>query len=348
MEPEPPSPPSADEPPTAGDARPGQESTKKSRTLPFSNWWPLAIGAFAGIALRLIFSGKPGTAYAAMEGAFVYLVPVAVGAVTVYIAEGTQRRSWSYYIWAPMIANCLFVLGTLVFLIEGIICAIIVIPLFAVLGAFGGVIMGAICRATRWRKGAVYGFTALPVLLGMVPGNEVDSEKIGMVERTVIVEAMPEQIWKQLLNARDIRPDEVGDAWMYRIGVPLPIAGVTTRTSDGLVRKVTMGKSIHFDQVASEWSENRFVRWTYHFDKDSFPPNALDDHVTIGGQYFDILDTAYTLEPRSALATKLSITIRYRINTQFNWYADGVAQILIGNFEEVILRFYGRRATRAI
>ena len=108
-----------------------------------------------------------------------------------------------------------------------------------------------------------------------------------------------------------------------------------------------MGKSIHFDQVATDWHENRYVRWIYRFEKDSFPPNALDDHVTIGGHYFDLLDTAYTLTPAGPQTTELRITMHYRVSTQFNWYADGVARFLIGNFEEVILDFYRRRAVLA-
>lgn len=38
--------------------------------------------------------------------------------------------------------------------------------------------------------------------------------------------------------------------------------------------------------------------------------------------------------------------MRYRVSTQFNWYADGVARFLNGNFEEVILDSYRRRAVR--
>ena len=106
-----------------------------------------------------------------------------------------------------------------------------------------------------------------------------------------------------------------------------------------------MGKHVHFDQVVAEWTENRHVRWTYRFDDDSFPPGALDDHVRIGGRYFDLIDTEYTLTPEDAQSTLLRIRIRYRVSTDFNWYADMVARLLIGNFEEVILRFYERRTT---
>jgi hypothetical protein len=37
----------------------------------------------------------------------------------------------------------------------------------------------------------------------------------------------------------------------------------------------------------------------------------------------------------------------YRVSTHFNWYAGPVADFLVRDFEETILRFYGRRAERA-
>jgi hypothetical protein len=325
----------------------GQTPASRPSVLPFSKWWPLAMGALTGIALRLIFSGDPGGAFTVMKGAFIYLAPIAVGAVTVYVAETKQRRKWSYYVWAPVAANALFVLGTMVMLIEGLICAVIILPLFCVLGALGGLLMGGICRATRRRREAVYSFAVLPILLGFIPTPEANLQRIRTIERTIVVEADPQQIWQQIHDARDIRPDEVGRAWMYRIGVPLPIAGVTQQTPTGFVRKITMGKSIHFEQVATEWQKNQFVRWVYRFDKDSLPPRALDDHVAIGGHYFDLLDTTYKLHSTGPKTTELTITMSYRVSTQFNWYADGVARLLIGNFEEVILEFYRRRAVQA-
>jgi len=36
-----------------------------------------------------------------------------VGAVTVYVAERKQRRTWKFHFYAPFFANCLYVLGTL-------------------------------------------------------------------------------------------------------------------------------------------------------------------------------------------------------------------------------------------
>jgi hypothetical protein len=185
------------------------------------------------------------------------------------------------------------------------------------------------------------------VLALVVPTAE-NVPLIGVIERSVIVRAAPEKVWPHLLNAERIQPDEVAHGWLYRIGVPLPEAGVTTRVDDGknLVRHIRMGKAIAFEQRSNEWRENQFVRWTYRFAADSFPAHALDDHVQIGGEFFDVIDTRYTLVPMADDTTQLSVQIHYRVSTDFNWYANGVAKLLIGNFEEVILDFYRVRAER--
>lgn len=318
-------------------------TTKFKNIIPFRPWWPLLAGVATGIVVRLIFSGKAGDPYGAMMGSFIYLSPMLVGVVTVYVAERIKRRSWGYYFLAPFVANCLFVIGTLAILIEGLICAVVIIPLFALLGGLGGLVMGAICRLTNWPGKAVYSFMVLPLVLGGLETNLPLPEEISTVERSVLINATPDAVWREINAVRNIKPEEVNNAWAYRIGVPLPVSGVTEQTPDGPVRRIKMGKGIYFDQVFVDWRENRYVRWHYRFYEDSFPPKALDDHVMIGGHYFDIEETSYMLEPKGS-GTELTINMRYRVSTQFNWYADPIARLLFGNFEEVILDFYRRRS----
>jgi hypothetical protein len=184
---------------------------------------------------------------------------------------------------------------------------------------------------------------AVPLFLGAWPDGDAGSARIRSVERTLTIPAPADAVWWQIHHAQDIRPAEVERAWIYRIGVPMPRSGVTHESPEGHVRRITMGKNVHFDQVATEWRENERVRWTYRFAADSFPPGALDDHVRIGGRYFDLLDTSYTLTPIDAHTTRVRLDIRYRVSTRFNWYADPVARLLIGNVEEVLLDFYRRR-----
>ena len=324
-----------------------EEAKIPPRRLPFSKWMPVLAGALCGVVLRLIFWGSAGFPYNAMHPAFIGFAPLAVGAVTVYFAERKARRSWGYYFMAGMLANVLFVIATMVILIEGMICAILILPLFAMYGALGGLLMGAICRFANWPKQpAVYSFAFLPVMLALLLPEHAEAPYMGMIERSVVVKAEAPAVWRQLLATPHIGSAEVDQAWMYRIGVPMPTSGITRITPDGMARDVRMGKGIHFTQHAAEWKDNQYVRWTYQFSDDSFPPGALDDHVKIGGEYFDIIDTEYVLTPAGPGTTRLTTRMHYRVSTQFNWYAKRLASGLIGNFEEVILGMYAGRARR--
>jgi hypothetical protein len=56
-----------------------------------------------------------------------------------------------------------------------------------------------------------------------------------------------------------------------------------------------------------------------------------------------LLDTEYALRPVKG-GTELRVRMSYRVSTPFNWYARPIAEILVGNFEDAALRFYGHRA----
>jgi hypothetical protein len=311
--------------------------------LPFSKWQPLLAGALLGLMFRLIFFvGKPGSNWSAMAMGFVWLVPLAIGAITVYVAERQKRRTMAYYFYAPFLATALAVLGSLLTLVEGMICAILIIPLFALVGMTGGVIMGMICRLTNWPRHAAYSFAVLPLLAALVLPQNHDHQ-LGTIERSVLIQASPAQVWRQISNIRNITPAEMQHAWAYRIGAPLPISGVTVETPQGRIRQIVWGKGVHFDEVIQQWEPERHVRWTYRFSAESFPAGALDDHVRIGGEYFDLRDTAYTLTQEND-ATRLHLRISYRISTDFDVYVNWVAQNLLGNFSEVILEMYKARS----
>jgi hypothetical protein len=123
----------------------------------------------------------------------------------------------------------------------------------------------------------------------------------------------------------------------------LPLSATSEERDHQLVRHIAMGKDIHFDQVSTIWESGRRVLWTYRFTKDSFPPRALDDHVRIGGRYFDVIDTEYVIKeiPNGSL---LRVVMHYRVSTNFNWYVRPIAYFLVANFEKTALAFYAHRA----
>jgi hypothetical protein len=312
-------------------------------SLPLLARYPIIFGAISGVLLRLMFSGPSGSPWSAMAGWFIFLAPIVVGMVTVYLAERQHRRSWNYYIVAPLIATMLFVLGTLLILIEGLICAIVIVPMFGVLGMIGGLAMGLICRLTRWPKQTLYSFAALPVLLALFGGQLTTYPEVGYIERSILIRAPASVVWQNLNDIQDISAQEMEDALAMQIGVPMPLSGKTQLTPQGNVRRSRWGAHVYFDEVIQDWQPERYLRWTYRFSKDSFPREALDDHVVIGGHYFDVLDTSFTLAAEGD-ATRLTTRTHYRLSTHFNFYADWAAQLLLGNLSDVGLRLYRSRS----
>ena len=95
--------------------------------------------------------------------------------------------------------------------------------------------------------------------------------------------------------------------------------------------------------LPTAWDEHRRLRWSYRYYDDSFPRYALDEHVVIGGTYFDVKETSYSLVPRDA-STELTGRMTYRVSTRFNWYAVPVARFLMENLLESNLAYYRRRS----
>lgn len=349
-EPNPPAPSPAEPPPLPPDAQAAYaaRAAKMRRfDLPFAALLPVFGGALIGLVLRLIFNGAPGSAWAPMLVVFILIAPVVIGAVTVYLAERRQARGLRYHFFAPWLSVGLCMAGAMLFVLEGAICVALIFPLYALLGSIGGMLMGALCRWAGWSKTpTVYSLAFLPVVLTLFGVGHDEPSRIDRVERSVLVQAAPETVWRQLLDADHIRAAEVDRAWMYRIGVPTPLAGLTHEDAAGLTREVRMGKGIHFRQRSADWQPGRYVQWQYQFAPDSIPAGALDDHVEIGGRYFDLTGTRYTLIPHGA-ATELRIRMDYRVSTGFNWYAAPLARWLIGDFSDTILQFYRHRAEAA-
>lgn len=148
---------------------PDEQASPRASAIRWARWWlPLVCGVLVGLAYHVLFSDKPGQPFSAMNPAFAVVVPIIIGMITVYVAKLTRRRSWAYYFAIGAGANALFVLGTLSTKIEGLICAVLAVPLFAILGGLGGLLMGAVCRRTRWPRNALYAVAVLPLVLGPV------------------------------------------------------------------------------------------------------------------------------------------------------------------------------------
>ncbi|MFM2344380.1 MAG: hypothetical protein RLZZ210_990 [Pseudomonadota bacterium] len=325
-----------------------EKDLSKSHT-PYSIFMPIIFGIVYGLIMRLYFGfdiDKSKITSEVMLYSFVCIMPFALGASVIFIAEKYRKRSWSYYIFAPWFAMLLFLLSSFVLLLEGAICIMIISPLLLAISSLGGLFAGCINRYVRKYKYTLHSFALLPLLASSIEIKFYNHEKPRQVvsEQRIIINASTDKVWKLINNIRDIKPNEVENGLVYKIGVPAPLFGITIKNADGsYTRKSAWHKNVKFDEIITNYHENQIIKWHYAFNSESFPKNALDDHVVIGGKYFNLQDTEYNLKAVGNNKTELSLKFSYTVNTNFNFYALPIGKIILDDFSKTILNMYKNR-----
>jgi hypothetical protein len=333
-----------------------QSSSKRSffALLTSPKCYPWLMGMCYGLIIRIAFHADDNATVqllgSVMGGSFVLGVPFAVGAITVFARPATERTS-SNAISGACLAILLFVVGTGVLLLEGLICIMMALPLFMLLGLAGAGIAMLIVKRHDRRQMNIGVIAFLPVLSSVVEAR-LDDPLATLptalvrheVVREAVLDASAEAIWSKLVNTPPIPVDQHSASIAVRIGAPAPQSGATRSSAEGMIRRSFWGKSVYFDEPITAMQEHRYLAWTYRFYPDSFPPGSMDEHVVIGGEYFDLTDTDYTLQPLPDGRTRLKIRIGFHVNTDFNWYALPVAELVLGNFADSALNYYNGAA----
>ena len=325
--------------------------TRHPRTWGRRGWVAVLVGALYGLLMRVMF-GKvqvwaPWLGLSRDDGyvmslGFVHLTPMVVGAITIY-GMRASRPTWTQAAFAPWAATALMMIGAMVTLLEGAICVVLMTPLFLAMASIGGVVMNLVLRHTRLGTLQLGVLAVLPLLVAAFDGP-LTAERWQRIDRSVTVEAPPERLWAEIIAARDIRRDEFPRTWIHLIGVPRPVEGIQRMTPHGEVRVSRWERGVHFLGHVTERVEGRRLAWRYEFSPDSFPPGTMDEHVVIGGRYFDLGETRFTLTPLPAGRTRLDIESHFRVTSSFNGYAVAVAEFLGRDFVDGLLALYKRRA----
>ncbi len=323
----------------------GIEQPAAKDRRPAWGWW-LVMGAALGMLLRVVFGALPHSTHGVMSIAFLIGTPVVAGALTV-LGAPPERRTVLFLIFAPWATIGLMLAGCAITLLEGSICLAMMAPLFLLCASLGGVLMGVALHFIGAPASRLSAIAVLPLLMlaGQVQGPL--PERNQELRRSVLVDAPPQVVWKQILTARSIHPDELPLSLTHMIGVPKPLEGINVRTADGEVRFSRWERGVNFRAVVVARRENESIHWRYVFDDRSFPAGSMDEHVAIGGRYFDLRDTTFHLRPLPGGRTRLEIVAHYRVSTSINAYAIPAASILGKDFLDTVLGLYKRRSEAA-
>jgi hypothetical protein len=223
----------------------------------------------------------------------------------------------------------LALMGCAVVAWEGTICIIMMAPIALVLGSLGGLAAAVVVNPDRpkFSMTSMLVVALLPFVVGWTEPR-VPPREIRSVKSDVVIHASPHTIWHNIERVRPIADNELPHSWNRSIGFPRPIEATLNSEGIGGVRHATFAGNVLFIETIDVWEPKRQLGFSIRADTSSIPPTTLDEHVTVGGPYFDVFYGEYILEPLDGGNTRLCLISRHRVSTDFNWYArlwtDGV------------------------
>jgi hypothetical protein len=279
-----------------------------------------------------------GSAFVLVTLSFLFLVPFAIGYLTV---SRVERPSRLFRIFAPW-ASILLSVGV-AWLVgwEGAICVILALPVLLVLSSLGGLVAGADSRHAGWRAPAV---ALLPFVTAPLEGMRPPPDDLQRNVTEIIIAAPPEQVWPYVVRVDPIASSEVHPALFTALGFPRPVSAVLNRSGVGAVRQARFEGGLVFVETVTAWAPNRQLAFDIDPQTADIPPSTLDPHVTVGGRYFDVLSGEYDLFSTADGGTRVVLTSTHRVSTTFNPYAGLWAGAIMRSIQSNILEVLRARA----
>ena len=279
---------------------------------------------------------------ALLTTAFLIFLPFSFGAIVEYLTALNRPHSIGQALLNQLWILFIILAAGLVILREGVICLIMAAPIFWISSTLGAIAMRALCRRLWKPYKKVYSIALLP-LLGLFMLPDLSQYHNGVTRKEIVVNAPIQNVFASINNIQQIQPNEIKYSPIFTMGFPKPISGMTEQTEGGLIRQIYWQRGIHFQEKIIQSHAPTQLAWTYVFTPESFPKGSLDDHLKMGGAYFNLLTTDYQLQAMSPNQTKMILSIDYRLSTEVNWYADLWTRYVLNEFSDVVLNIYKRR-----
>ena len=278
---------------------------------------------------------------------FLALLPAVLCAVICYIGDPDLSRSPGFYWRVPVVLVAIVDAGSAVFLHEGVICLLMLSPIWVGAGWAGAFLMRSQRGRGRRRTTVQSSFLIIPLVAGVVEAQIPTPHEQVLLTRSVLVRAAPSDIWPYAVSNPSISPHE--GRWTIThniIGLPRPRGTVIDRAGVGAVRTAYWADHIHFQERITDWAPGRKLGWAFSFNNSSLQ-DYTDEHISPDGRFLKIDSGDYTIQRVSPQLTRLTLNTRYVAMTHVNPYARLWGELLLGDTEDTILTIIKARAEAA-
>ncbi len=277
---------------------------------------------------------------------FIFSVPFACGVLSVAIGRICGSDDCRIHALLSPCAILAFGLMLCVWTgIEAMICVIMASPILFVAAVLGGLLAHLLlprCRPKHHLYLTVAVF--LPMITAMFEGSLHWPTETKTITNSIHIAAQAERIWPEIASVDAIDPASIPDKWIYRIGFPKPIAATLDHEGIGGIRTATFERGVSFFEEISVWEKPDTLSFSIHADPEFIPRSAFDQHIIVGGRFYDVLDGTYRIEALPDGTSMLHLSSRHRLSTRFNAYAGWWSVRIMDQIQGSILEVIRERA----
>ena len=307
----------------------------------------IGIPTLYAIILRLAFGVKDwNELFSVMSITFLFLLPTIVGALTVYLSDRNKVQKLWYRIFTPWIPIILFIIITLALAIEGWACWLMILPVFLIAASIGGLIGGYLKLKKRNDRLNISLLILIPFLIS--PMEQLIEKIPGTYKAYTYIDinSSAEKIWENVTRVRTIEKEEDTGYLTELLGFPRPLKAELNYNGIGAYREAIFTNGLIFRETVTEYEENKKMVFSIKANTYEIPSTTLDEHILIGGEYFDVLNGTYELEKLTEGKYRLHLYSNFKMNTTFNFYAGLWGKIIMKDIQNNILRVEKKRAEK--
>lgn len=317
---------------------------EKSRLLYYVKL--LAIPIVAALILRFVFNVESWEdIWTVMSISFFLGLPYLVGVITIYLSkiEKIQSRMYQFFFpWIPIIA---FFLITLILSLEGWACWIMILPIFLILSGLGGLTAGYIRlkKSNTLNRLQISFAIVLPLIASPIEQMVGPVNSTFKANTSIEINASKERIWKHVTRVYDISEEEDKGILSKWLGIPRPVRAELNYEGLHAERKAMFTGGLIFTETVTAYEHQHFMEFSIEPNTGEIPSTTFDEHVLIGGQYFDVLKGTYELKDIGNDQYQLNLWSEFEVNTTFNVYAGLWANWIMKDIQNNILNIVKSR-----
>lgn len=246
----------------------------------------------------------------------------------------------------PFVAVLFGTIGAIIFELEAIFCVVVAFPILLIMAILGGTLGAVLMRGLGARRTYFYcpAFIFLPYAVGPLEQLLQLPHRQITITDSIEIQASPEVIWKEIASVPEIQDHEIRNSWIYLLGFPKPKAATLDYERVGGKRVATFEREVSFFEVIDTWNPPETLSFSIEADPEFIPANAFDEHIIVGGRFYDVLHGSYSIERLSSDSCRLHLTSTHRLGSNFNSYAGWWSNVIMSEIQSTILEVISKRA----